>query len=159
MQVSLTWYEAAMGAEVGRLRQLSAVKEGLVNRHGFDGGGWTEHIEGACGEIAVAKHLGVYWGGSVNTFKAPDLDGGLQVRTRSREDYDLIVRPGDSDEDTFVLVTGKCPHYTIRGWILGRDAKQEKFRADHGGRPSAYFVPHECLQCLSNLPSPSPSSP
>jgi hypothetical protein len=159
MQVTLTWFESAMGAEVGRLRQLAALKDGLVHQYGFDGIGWTEHIEGACGEIAVAKYLGIYWGGSVNTFKSEDLGGGIQVRTRSRDDYDLIVRPGDNDDEIFVLVTGRCPHYTIRGWILGRDAKQGEFRADHGGRSSAYFVPQERLQCPSNLRSPSPSSP
>lgn len=158
MQVTLNWYEAAMASDIGRMRQLSSVKSGLGDAHGFDGGGWTEHIEGACGELALAKHLGVYWDGSVNTFHRDDLPG-IQVRTRSRHDYDLIVRDADSDDDIFVLITGRCPTYTIRGWILGRDAKKWDFRVAHGNRPPAYFVPQGSLQCLSNLPSLNPSSP
>jgi len=145
-----------MGSDIGRMRHLSSIKAGLQDSHGFDGCGWSEHIEGACGEMAVAKHLGIYWDGSVNTFHQCDLPG-LQVRTRSRHDYDLIVRPSDRDDDIFVLVTGKCPHYTIHGWIAGRDAKKQEYEAAHGGRPTAYFVPRSALQCLSNLPSPSPS--
>ena len=159
MQVTLNWYEAAMGSDIGRLRQLSSIKSGLVDAHGFDGGGWTEHIEGACGELAVAKATGVFWDGSINSFSRPDLPGRIQVRTRSRDDYALIVRDNDNDGDSFVLVTGRCPNYTVRGWILGGDAKKEEFRRAYGGRESAFFVPQSKLLCLSNLPSPSPSSP
>lgn len=156
MQVTLSWPEAAMASDVGRMRQLSSIKAGLVDAHGFTGDGWSEHIEGACGEMALAKHLGVYWDGSVNSFHRPDV-GKFQVRTRSRREYELIVREADHDDDVFVLVTGKCPHYEVRGWIVGKDAKRDEFKASHGNRPAAYFVPHDALQCLSNLPSPSPS--
>lgn len=157
IQVTLNWYEAAMASDIGRMRHLSSIKSGLSDAHGFSGDGWSEHIEGACGELSLAKHLGVYWDGSVNTFKKPDLPG-IQVRTRSRDDYDLIVRKGDRDDEIFVLVTGRCPTYTIRGWILGGDAKLEKYKVAHGGRPEAFFVPQDALECLSNLPSLSPSS-
>lgn len=157
MQVTLTWPEAAMASDVGRMRQLSSIKAGLQDAHGFEGVGWSEHIEGACGEMALAKQLGVYWDGSVNSFHRPDVGGRFQVRTRSRHDYDLIVREADSDEDVFVLVTGRCPHYTVRGFILGKDAKRDEYKASFGNRPPAFFVPQAALQCLSNLPSPSPS--
>lgn len=148
--VELSWHEVAMASEIGRLRQLSAVKNGLTDRHGYDGVGWTEHIEGACGEMAVAKALNIYWNGSVDTFSAHDLPG-LQVRTRSKHDYELIVRKGDSDEACWVLVTGKAPRYLVHGWIRGRDAKQAKWWEAHGGRPAAYFVPQCSLRPISTL--------
>jgi hypothetical protein len=144
MDVKLEWHEVVMASEIGRYRQLASIKRGLADKHGFSGDGWSEHVEGACGEMVVAKHLGVYWDGGINTFKEPDLPG-IQVRTRSRHSFDLIVRPDDSDTDQFVLVTGHCPSYRIRGWILGRDAKKPEHLKDHGGRPPAYFVPAELL--------------
>ena len=150
IEITLTWNEAAMASHVGWMRQLAAVKRGLADSHGFDGGGWTEHIEGACGELAVAKALGVYWDGSVNTFKADDLPG-IQIRTRGRHDFDLIVRPCDDDHAAWVHVTGKCPTYKVHGWISGANAKQDKWLRNHGGRPEAYFVPASELCELAGL--------
>lgn len=149
-EVTLTWYEAAMASHVGWMRQLAAVKAGKPDLHGYDGEGWSEHIEGACGEMAVAKMLGIFWDGSVNTWKAHDLPG-LQVRTRSRHDYDLTVRPNDDDEAHWVLVTGRCPEYRIHGWIAGADAKLPAWSRTYGGRPAAYFVPQSELRGMDKL--------
>lgn len=149
-EVHLAWHETAMASEIGRLRQLAAIKAGLLDRHGYAGNGWSEHIEGAMGELVVAKVLGIYWDGSVNTFSRDDLPG-LQVRTRSETYYDLIVRPSDPDDATWVLVTGKCPSYVVRGWIKGSDAKQPQWMKDHGSRPDAFFVPQEALRPILEL--------
>jgi hypothetical protein len=100
--------------------------------------------------MAVAKLLGIFWDGSVNTWKAHDLPG-LQVRTRSRHDYELLVRPGDDHQATWVLVTGRCPEYRVRGWIVGIDAKQKQWLHGYGGRPPAYFVPHAALRPVEEL--------
>ena len=149
-EVTLSWHEAAMASHVGWMRQLSAVKAGKSDCHGYDGEGWSEHIEGACGEMAVAKMLGIFWDGSVNTWKANDLPG-LQIRTRSRHDFDLIVRPHDDDQACWVLVTGRCPEYRVHGWISGADAKRPEFLKTYGGRPAAYFVPAEELHGVDEL--------
>ena len=81
---------------------------------------------GACGEVAVAKAMGRYWGGSVNTFKSiGDLVSvGWEIRTRAEHSYDLIIRDDDQDDRVFVLVTGKAPNYVVRGWIKAGDAKE-----------------------------------
>jgi hypothetical protein len=149
--VTLTWYEAAMASEIGRLRQLASVKAGRQDQHGFTGDGWSEHIEGACGECAVAKVLGIYWNGSIDAFKDDDLPG-LQVRTRSLHDWDLLVRPQDSDSAIWVHVTGRCPDYRIHGWLHGYEAKQSCWLQSHGGRPPAYFVPSSALHPINELP-------
>jgi len=148
--VNLNWHEAAMASHVGWMRQLSAIKSGLVDRHGYDGEGWSEHIEGACGELAVAKLLGVFWDGSVNTWKANDLPG-IQVRTRSKHGYDLLLRDDDADEARWVLVTGRCPAYVVHGWISGADAKRPEYLQAYGGRPPAFFVPSSRLRPIDEL--------
>jgi hypothetical protein len=148
--VTLTWHEAIMAAHIGVMRQVAAIKAGKKDRHGYDGEGWNEHCEGACGEVAIAKMLGVFWDGSVNTWSAHDLPG-LQVRTRSRHDYELLVRPCDCNETPWVLVTGKCPNYRVRGYVYGREAKRREWLQSYGGRPPAYFVPHSNLRSVEEL--------
>jgi hypothetical protein len=150
MQVTLSPHEMATAAWVGVRRQVEAKRKGLPDKHGFDGDGWGSHIEGAGGEMALAKALGVYWDGGVNTFKRDDLPG-IQVRTRSRHDYELLVRSADSGDEVFVLVTGQMPEYRIHGWIRGADAKRAEWEKCHGGRPPAFFVPQGELKPMSTL--------
>lgn len=137
-----------MAAGVGLERQLRALTDKRPDRHGFvpkEEAGWCLHIEGACGEAAVAKALNRFWDGSVDSFKSGGDVGGIQVRTRSRHDYELIVRADDRDTDVFVLVTGRAPTFRVVGYILGRDAKRPEFLQRHGNRPGAYFVPYSVL--------------
>jgi hypothetical protein len=150
-KVTLAWYEYAMASEQGRLRQMASIRAGRLDQHGFEGCGWDAHIEGACGEQAVAKCLNIYWSGGVDVFKADDLPG-IQVRTRSLHSYDLIVRPCDPDDTIWVLVTGRCPSYDVRGWILGSAAKQDRWLRTHGNRPPAFFVPAAELAHIDTLP-------
>jgi hypothetical protein len=142
--------EMTTAAWVGAIRALESKTRGLKDSHGFSEDCWDLQIEGAGGELAVAKALNVYWDGSVNTLRAPDLSG-IQVRTRSQRDYDLIVWPDDSPDDLYVLVTGQMPEYRIHGWIRGSDAMQDRWLKEHGDRPPAYFVPQDALQPIETL--------
>lgn len=140
-----------IAAHVGCMRHLAALKAGLKDKHGAEGGGWQLHIDGALGELAVAKATKMYWSAGINTFSASDLGENVQVRTRSRHDYELIVRDNDSESDTFVLVTGIAPSYKVRGWINGSAAKRNEWLCAHGGREAAYFVPIDSLRDMSEL--------
>lgn len=144
--VALTLAETRAAIEVGVLRQIEAIRQGRPDRFGAKtDDGWSLHIEGAAGEMAVAKMLGRYWDMPVNTYKAGGDVGDIQVRTRSRSDYDLIVRSGDRDGDMFVLVTGRIPRFQVHGYIRGVDAKRPEWARRHGGRASAFFVPQSAL--------------
>lgn len=151
MEITLNSYELMQGATAGILRNVASIKE-QYNR-AFTGREWQVHIEGACGEVAVAKAMGRYWGGSVNTFKAQgDLDSvGWEIRTRAEHSYDLIIRDDDQDDRVFVLVTGKAPNYVVRGWIKAGDAKREEWRKNYGGHQPAYFVPQSELREMGDL--------
>jgi hypothetical protein len=142
MRVVLTWNEVAVAAIVGMRRHIEALRAGRGDAFGrSDGDGWSAHIEGACGELAVAKSAGVYWAPSVNTFRAGGDVGRWQVRTRTRDDYELLIRDNDRDDAEFVLVRGRAPTFDVIGWIFGRDAKRDAWSKTHGGRPAAFFVP------------------
>jgi hypothetical protein len=144
--VMLEDYELDMAAGVGLRRQLAAVKRGSQDRHGADPeDGWRIHIEGACGELAAAKFLGRYWNGSVDTFQSiPDL-GAVEIRTRSRHDYDLLIRKDNPTDRVYVHVTGRAPRFRVRGWIRGTEAQREEWWKNHGNREWAWFVPADAL--------------
>lgn len=150
IEIELVEHELEMAALVGVRRQIEALTRRLPDQHGYDGAdGWTVHIEGACGEVAVAKVLKRYWNGSVNSFKTGGDVGEVQVRTRSKHCYDLIVRAGDRDDDVFILVTGTAPIFRVHGWIYGWDAKRPEFVQTYGNRPGAYFVKSEHLNPIN----------
>lgn len=140
--VTLSYGEQVAAATIGVQRQLEAIRAGRPDTHGFEGLGWDLHVEGAAGELALAKACGVYWPASVNTFRDGEDVTGYEVRTRSKPYYDLILRPNDDPEKRYVLITGKMPVYQIRGWILGKDGMQEQFwRTIANSREPAYFIP------------------
>lgn len=109
---------------------------------------WKAHIEGAAAEAAVGKALGIFWGGDVNTFKAPDLEG-WQVRATDRPGGCLIVRPKDRDGDRFILVIVSIPVFDVVGWIYGREAKRPEWFRDSG--PPAWFVPQGALRPIGKV--------
>jgi hypothetical protein len=155
MIIELTKEEFAYAAQIGRLRQEEALRKNLPDKYGFDGvGGLAVHVEGAAGELAVAKALNITWDATVNTFKSlADLVSNIEVRTRSKDYYDLLVRSDDKDESLFVLVTRKSPRtFDVVGWIKAKDAKQEQWVKTHGNRPPAYFVPKTVLQNMESCP-------
>ena len=152
--ITLLPYEYVTAANVGARRVSTAIFRNSENQHGFKKGhGWDEHIEGACAEMAVAKHFDIYWDGSNGTYKLPDLSGSMQVRWTPYENGKLIVRPADDEYCKYVLVTGKCPSYTIRGYIQGVSAKNESFLDNLGdsSRPAVYAIPQSSLLDIKEI--------
>jgi hypothetical protein len=112
--------------------------------------GWQYHVEGALGECAVAKALGIYWNGNIDKFDAPDV-GILEVRTSSGEHDRLILHPEDDGSAIFILAIGINGAYELKGWMLGRVGQLDKYWTDPGtGRP-AFFVPQEDLYPIETL--------
>lgn len=138
--IELSPAEIQMAALVGCQRTVQCIQNGSKHRYGAkDTDAWQMSIEGAMGECALAKHLGIFW--SKGTPGATDV-GPHDVRQTHHANGQLIVHPTDDDNRRFYLVTGILGKYTIHGYMYGRDAKQSKYWADPQGtnRP-AYFVP------------------
>jgi hypothetical protein len=146
--VDLTPEEVEFAASIGVRRQLEAYRKGLANVAGLRFVGWDEHIEGAAGELAVAKLLGRHWDATVNTFKfTGDVGPELEVRTRSKHHYDLLVRPNDNPYRYYCLVTGTTTEgaFRVHGWLQGRECMQDCYRQTYADRPVAWFVPQSAL--------------
>lgn len=149
--IELSKSEGFQASLVGIQRNIEAILDGRKTAFGKDKT-WTIHIEGACGELAVSKYMNLYWGGSVNTFKSDgDLCNGWEVRTRSNDDWDLIIRNNDPEDRIYILVTGLFPKYYIKGWIKGKQGKQNQFYKNYGNYGHAWFVPQNYLQPMKNL--------
>src|SRR4051812_35443204 len=114
--IELTPAEMFRAALVGVARHLRVMTHGQHKSPLLDGDVWGNHIEGAAGECAFAKYAGVYWDASEGTYDRYGDVAGLEVRTRRRKEYELLIRPGDHDKRRFVLVRGVCPSYDIVGW-------------------------------------------
>ena len=136
MNVSLSVQEMASAAMVGVRRKVMSLNR--KDNTGVEKSNWTNEIEGAMGECAVAKGLGIYWSPEVNVFKVPDV-GMLHVRQTNHERGRLIVRPDDPD-GVYVLVRGSLGSYEIVGWKYSSECRQDKYLASPNGRPAAWFV-------------------
>jgi hypothetical protein len=149
--------ERQQAMEEGLRRQGFNESKGLRGRNG---GAWKGskaldiHLLGAAGEVAVASFLGM----KEHLFKetearrgSDDLPGGIDVKTRSKTCYDLIVQKGSDDRKKYVLVTIQDQKTLLHGWCYGHEAMQERFWADPArGRP-AYFVGKEHLRPMETL--------
>jgi hypothetical protein len=145
--VVLTPHEFLYAAMVGCTREIDNRRKQRFDRYGpRTTSPWDLHIEGAAGELALAKYLGHYWSGALGNLDAADVRD-WQVRTSAGEDSCLIVHPADGDDDRFVLIIGTAPNFLIRGWAYGRDAKRLEFWRDPSGRDRpAYFLPQSQLR-------------
>lgn len=151
--VSLTSEELQIAAMVGLMRQIQNLFAGRDDADGASPeSGWQYHLEGAAGEMAFAKWADKYWSGNLGNLKADDV-GMMQVRTRSRHSYELIIKERDPDDRIFVLLTGLAPHFRLRGWIWGWEGKCKEWYGDicRNGRPN-YFVPHAALHPMHMSP-------
>lgn len=147
-KVTLNEEELIHAGLTGVRRQASSLTRNYKDQHGANiSKGWQLHVEGACGELAFAKAMNWFWNGSVNTFKLPDV-GNVQIRTRSEDHYELIIRK--TETGIFVLVTGIAPSYKVHGWFNALHVRDEWIK-DYGGREKAYFVPQKELYPLETL--------
>lgn len=145
VEVSLSPSEMMTAALAGVMRQVENCKRSRTPRFGAGAtNDWQLHIEGCLGEYAIAKYLGAFWPGK-GRLRTADV-GDMDVRTRSRDGYELIVHDSDPDHRVFWLVCGSNGKYRVKGWIFGRDAKKDSYWKDPAGGRPAYFVPHSALR-------------
>ena len=146
MLVRLTEIEMEMGSFVGCKRRAESRAKNRKQGAGYnEADAWRNDIEGACAELAYCKALGIYWPGSINSFKDADCGKLTQIRQTHHLNGSLIVRDRDPDNHFYVLVVGHCPEFEIVGWIKGHDAKKNEFLRCPGDQNPAYFVPQNKL--------------
>jgi hypothetical protein len=115
--------------------------------------GYSNNLVGCCGEMAVAKWLGVPWDATVDGFKAVADQSGLEVRTRTKDYYELFLRPRDPVARKYILVTRRSPHiYMLRGWAWGGEVMDKGIEKDFGNRGQVvYVLSHAGLRPMETL--------
>ena len=166
--VTLNWYEVSTAIHLVGLRHTEALRQGMKDKHGYNGRDIQDNFYGMLGEIAFAKATKQYFPMTVNTFKEADIGYNWQVRTvGSNKNRDLIVRPSDPIKHRYVLVEinkelndGHLERAsngyvaTIHGWIEGINAQDAKYLSDFGQphRPKAYRITKKDLRPTSWMP-------
>jgi len=141
--------------EAFRRQAINEIR-GLKGRNGGAATGamaLTIHLLGAAGEMAVASHLGLkefLYKETEAKRGSCDLPG-IDVKTRSRHSYDLIVQKNEHPNKKYVLVTIQDKKTIIHGWIGGKDAMKEEYWSDPAGGRPAYFIPKTALMPMSTI--------
>ena len=144
--IRLTEVEMEMAAFIGAKRRAESRAKDRKQGPGYDeAAAWRNDIEGAAAELAYCKAVGIYWPGSVNSFKGPDCGKKTQIRQTHHLNGSLIVRNKDNPDHFYVLVVGTCPYFKVVGWIRGFDAKKNEFVRCPGDMNPAYFIPQKHL--------------
>ena len=146
--------QAAM--EEGMRRQAVNEVKRLRGRNGgasFGSRALDIHLLGAAGEMAVASYLGMKHElyKEVEAKRGSDDLPGIDIKTRSKHSYDLIVQKQENPDKKFVLVTIENQQTLLHGWCYGRQAMDARYWADPArGRP-AFFMPKENLHPMETL--------
>ena len=162
MIVELEWYEYKMAAQVGLDRKVQSILNGHKDRYGsvwtpISDVGWS--VVSAVAECAVAKALGMYWDGSINTFSRPDL-GDYEIKAQLHHKIDpnkhsnfLVIKPNAPDDLLHVLVLSHSnTRYEVVGFMKASDAKVARYERQVGTRPKFYGIPAEDLTDIRLLP-------
>lgn len=112
------------------------------------------HRLGATGEVAAAVLLGLeahLFSEQTARRGSADLPGDIEVKTRSRHKYDLIVQRDERPDKRIVLVTIERDKVLLQGWCVAGDVMNQKYWADPAGGRPAYFVPKGELRDITEL--------
>ena len=154
INVSLNYWECFTAASVALNRKLESKFKNLKNstfgKQNKDE--WKNDIEGALTEMAFCKAFGMYWDGSVNTFKNPDVpDTPIQIRGTEYNTGRLIIRENDPVNDLYILVVGSIPNYKIVGGLFGHQGRMDKFIEDPNNQGRCWMIPQQQLLPVENF--------
>lgn len=134
----------------GEAQRRQSECEGL-HLSGRNGGAATgeialqHHKYGAAGEVAVASYLGLKDHLFIDKFGLYDLPGKIDVKTRSRHWYDLIVQVDDKPGKNYWLVTIENKEIRLHGWLPWAECAKDEYKMSPNNRGKAYFVPKDKL--------------
>jgi hypothetical protein len=147
--------EQKIAFDVGRRRNKTAKGPNAHGKNDSSNQDWKDHCIGVLGEMAVAKHLNLYWSAPIDNYKGADIGDKIEVKTRKFRNYDMICRKDDKISFYYVLaICGDGWISTLEskklskedwtvfivGWRYGEFCFEDRYEAEHGGREKAWFV-------------------
>ena len=136
--------------EAERRQSVNEKNKALGRNGGMESGpkALVLHQIGALGEMAVASYLGLkdfLYSDKIPKKDSCDLPFSIDVKTRAKHYYDLIVQLDEKENKNFWLCTIESNQIHIKGWIQGQFCFKPKFIKDPAGGRKAYFVPQDKL--------------
>lgn len=132
--VTLSVREVVTAGEYGVVRRANQLQQ--AKKQGWSVTGWEYCIETACGEMAFAKASDQFWSGGV---------AGHKVKVRQSHSHPLVVSEDEIRNSEasvrFVLVTGECPDFVVRGWVTGEEIQKREELVE-----GKYTIPQERLR-------------
>ena len=151
VSITLTEMQRHLVIEEAYRRQMSneaASRKGRNNGPEEGKKALNAHMIGAAGEMAVAAFTGTeaFLFKEVDPVRGSyDLPPCVDVKTRSRQSYDLLVQFDETSEKILVLVTIEDKEILLHGWIWAADASRLGARSAYvPGRP-CWSVPQNQL--------------
>lgn len=144
--------ERQMALDEAARRQAYNEARGIAGRNGGAAKGDRAlfyHKIGAAGEVAVASYLNLkncLFKDSSPSKNSYDLPFWIDVKTRARHDYDLIVQLDEVKPAYYWLVTIENRQVNIQGWLDSESCRKPGFIKDPAGGREAYFVPKAFLK-------------
>ena len=154
VRVELDDIEVSVGHMIGTMRQAAVrLSHFATSTTGRDK--YADHIDGALGEMAVAKGLDLYWDASVNSFKSrPDVSA-LEVRTTTYRPPRCSIYVSDRDDGAakYILVSKiSKTEYDLLGWASGDEIRQRgEYKSMAAGRSPQYWLQAGKLNSMSTL--------
>lgn len=145
-RVELNEWEITVGTLLGRNRYSISRKMNLSDK--IPASTPDMDVESMLGEMAVAKYLGIYWCGGINSFKGCDV-GPFQVRWTKRPNGRLVCDRNDKIKEPFVLVIGNKGIYFVVGWAWGYEIRRDG--EWNSVVPNAWALSQEKLRPVSTL--------
>lgn len=115
--------------DVGVKRELHARRDGRKDtaQRVDPGESLFRHVNGAGGELALGRVLGIPWPALVDTYgSCPDYpDQGIEVKTASTRNRPLVIRRSvwarRKFDPFYFLVWGTIPTFTVVGYLSAGD--------------------------------------
>lgn len=142
----LSYEEGIIVGHIGEMRRNQGIHLGRSKPIGDPEDEWRTEVESCGSEYVVAKYYGLVWHcWAEKPHLLPGDVGRIQVRhTQYGGGHLIVYEERDRVDAPYVLVTGKFPTFTIRGWAFGQECKQaEYWRTDV--REASYWVPQSRL--------------
>jgi hypothetical protein len=152
-RVEITDEERIIAVKEGRRRQAVNEAAGRVGTNLAPSVGSTalkNHIQGAIGELVVAKYLNMLpelfaiWRQQTKPIPgSSDLPGKIDVKTVMQERHRLLVQIDEPLDHVYFLVA--CPHEpVVIGWITGQEAHEKgSVKELQPGRPCIVVEHHQ----------------
>jgi len=158
IEIFLSEHQKQLAIDEAYRRESFNNKLGLKGRLDAVSGGLESllmHMEGAAGEVAVASYLGLE--SELFKQKTPvrgsyDLPPNIDVKSRSRHEWDLLIMMDEPSSKLFVLVTIQFKRIFLHGAIEGSDAMKPKFIKEYRKNRPVYSIPQSQLRPLQDFP-------